>query len=344
MKYLGAMALSALTIAVLPAPGRAVTLTTAQKCEAKKLLAAATYGKCRLKADRKSLVSGTPVDYTKCDSNFLAAYARAETNAAGACPTTGDAAAVQTRISGDTAALTAEIGGAEATALRRLPASGATTSVVAGDDGAIQAGAALRYVDNGDGTVTDLTTGLMWEKKDDVDMSGLDGLHDKDNVYAWSGWCTGDSSVRCGVDADCGASGPCDVTDGQQTNLTIYGWIAQLNSGSGFAGHTDWRMPNRKELESILDTGTAQPAVDTAFNTNCGGPDPQFPGCPSCWIGNSGCTVLTCSCTMPDYEGYWTSTAYAPVPGYSWALSFYDGSNMFMQDVLLHVRAVRGGL
>ncbi len=329
LKYLGGLGLSALTVAVLQAPGRAVTLTPAQKCEAAKLLSAATYGKCRLKADRKSVVTGAPVDYTNCDANFLRAYTRIETNAAGACPTTGDAAAVQTRISGDTAALTAEIGGTQPTALRRLPATGSTISMVPGDDGATRAGVARSYVDNGDGTITDLTTGLMWEKKDDANMDGPDGLHDKDNWYAWSGVCAANFDIKCGVDADCAANGPCD-TGGMQT---IYSWIAQLNSGGGFAGHTDWRIPNRNELESILDAGTSSPAVDPVFNT-CGDP---------------GCTVLTCSCTDANY-GYWTSTpsfdAYWGVPSTPYAVIFGDGTITTEWDAgsWLHVRAVRGGL
>src|SRR5215468_1884914 len=47
-----------------------------------------------------------------------------------------------------------------------------------------------RFVDNGDGTITDHRTGLMWEKKD-----GLNGrpnevdLHDADNTYQWAGSC-----------------------------------------------------------------------------------------------------------------------------------------------------------
>jgi len=43
-----------------------------------------------------------------------------------------------------------------------------------------QAGATLSYTDNGDGTITDNNTRLMWEKKDD---SG--GIHDQDNGYTW---------------------------------------------------------------------------------------------------------------------------------------------------------------
>ena len=76
-----------------------------------------------------------------------------------------------------------------------FPASGQTTAfsadkndgiaepVAVPDDGTVQAGADLSYTDNGDGTITDNNTGLMWEKKsDDGDL-----LHDKDNSYYWSG-------------------------------------------------------------------------------------------------------------------------------------------------------------
>ncbi len=69
-----------------------------------------------------------------------------------------------------------------------LPAAGQTTAYTAGtlteqgatvpDDGTVQAGVPLRYTDNGDGTITDNSTGLMWEKK-----SFDGGLHDMQNTY-----------------------------------------------------------------------------------------------------------------------------------------------------------------
>lgn len=40
----------------------------------------------------------------------------------------------------------------------------------------------------------------------------------------------------------------------------------QANSGSGIAGYTDWRIPNWRELASLLNIGVANPYIDhTAF-------------------------------------------------------------------------------
>jgi hypothetical protein len=115
---------------------------------------------------------------------------------------------------------------------QRFPATGQTSSYVAGDDGAIQAGGALSYTDNGDGTITDKNTRLTWEKKDQAG-----GLHDYNATFDWS------------------ATG-------------IFEWVAQLNAAH-FAGHNDWRIPNVKEMQSIADYENFEPAVATVFNTNC---------------------------------------------------------------------------
>jgi len=99
----------------------------------------------------------------------------------------------------------------------RILKTGQTTSYGAGSDGALQKGIAQGYVDNGDGMVTDTSTGLMWEKKSD------DGsIHDWNNRYTWSG-------------ASCGTT---NVLDG--TAATTF--LAALNGGGGFAGPTDWRL------------------------------------------------------------------------------------------------------
>jgi hypothetical protein len=49
-----------------------------------------------------------------------------------------------------------------------------------GQDAELQKGLAGAYTDNGNGTITDTGTGLMWEKLSD------DGtIHDKDTAYTW---------------------------------------------------------------------------------------------------------------------------------------------------------------
>src|SRR5262249_43617125 len=174
-----------------------------------------------------------------------------------------------------------------------FPATGQTTSYMAGDDGAIRAGAALSYTDNGDGTITDNNTGLMWEKQSD------DGsIHDKDNAYTWA-------------DA-----------------VAVH--IAGLNAGAGFAGHTDWRLPNVKELQSIVNYQNVNPTVSPAFNTGC----------------VASCTVLTCSCTAAGITPlYWSSTSFAVSPAaFAWSMDFSTGI-VFQngKSDTFHVRAVRGG-
>lgn len=45
----------------------------------------------------------------------------------------------------------------------------------------------------------------------------------------------------------------------------IWDFLDQANANA-FAGHTDWRIPNRRELESLIDLGNCNPAIDaTAF-------------------------------------------------------------------------------
>jgi Protein of unknown function (DUF1566) len=204
----------------------------------------------------------------------------------------------------------------------RFPATGQITSYVAGDDGYYQAGSPLNYTDNGDGTITDNNTKLMWEEKDDVSGS----LNRFTNTYPWAGTCQ-DNSTVCGTDADCTAvSGTAKCTPARGAQYTIFQWVAALNA-EAFAGHTDWRIPNIKELQSIVDYGTSDPAVDAAFNTSC----------------SSGCTVLTCSCTQSG--GYWSATTFAGNSLGAWYVGF-DGGPVRLGNMAAHyyVRAVRGGL
>ncbi len=74
-------------------------------------------------------------------------------------------------------------------------------------------------------------------------------------------------------------------------------WV-QAKNGGNFLGHNDWRMPNVKELQGIVNYSNAPdynnlPAIDTNYFV---------------------CTSITNEAAQPDFPYYWTSTTHA---GYS---------------------------
>jgi hypothetical protein len=129
---------------------------------------------------------------------------------------------------------------------RTLPATGQVTCWTSagasvpcagtGQDGDTLAGSTFAYTDNGDGTITDHNTGLVWEKLDD---NNVGGIHDGDDFYTW------DDAFAVK--------------------------IATLNTGPCFAGHCDWRLPNLKELASIAnyEIPAPGPSVWPPFNASC---------------------------------------------------------------------------
>jgi hypothetical protein len=101
------------------------------------------------------------------------------------------------------------------------------------------------FYDNGDGTITDSATGLMWKQDDDGQgMEWQDALSYAEN--------------------------------------------------STYAGYSDWRLPNAKELQSIVDY-TRAPAV-----TNSPAIDPLF-----------NCTSITDEGGSSNFPFYWTGTTHA---------------------------------
>src|SRR2546429_8116011 len=80
---------------------------------------------------------------------------------------------------------------------------------------------------------------------------------------------------------------------------TAFAHVATLN-GMSFAGHTDWRMPNVRELLSIATYQNLHPTVAPAFDNHCS------PGCPA----------TTCSCTASG--DYWSSTSSGSGPPGTW--------------------------
>ncbi|HYC55212.1 MAG TPA: DUF1554 domain-containing protein [Candidatus Binatia bacterium] len=80
--------------AIMLCAGSAAAATDAQKCAAAKMKTAGKYAACRLGADAKAQSSGLAADYGKCDAVQQLSWTKAEEKYGGACPTSGDQAAV----------------------------------------------------------------------------------------------------------------------------------------------------------------------------------------------------------------------------------------------------------
>jgi len=292
----------ALGTLMLLGAGSAAALSPADKCESSELKTSGKYSFCRLKADAKAVKTGDPPDYSKCDEKFTDKFGAAEMEGMGQCPSSATQAQIQAFITQCTDDVVGALGGAPLPVCQPPPLrTGQTTAYGAGTDGDLQKGASQSFTDNGDGTITDNTTGLMWEKKTD------DGsIHDKDDTYTW-----------------CGAS--CFTTNIMDGTITTM-FLAALNGGSGFAGHTDWRIPNANELESIRNLENANPATYSAFNAGCA----------------ANCTVTMCSCTQPDF--YWSSTTYPSNRDDAWFVQYLVGIlSAEPKNNGHYVRAVRAG-
>lgn len=227
--------------------GTALAGTPAQNCQSNKNKEAGKYAECRHKAEAKFALTGDAPARTAalatCADKYAARWPAIEDkNAGGSCPSTGDQSAIQQYLDAATSDVATALGGGTLAGQAQPLKTGQTQCWdVIGQaypcawfpeqDGASQNGLDRVYVDNGNGTITDTRTGLMWEK-----LSDDDSIHDKDTEYSW----TNAFAVK----------------------------IALLNQ-IAFAGYTDWRLPNVSELQSLANYGASAPAVSPAFHTGC---------------------------------------------------------------------------
>ena len=98
-----------------------------------------------------------------------------------------------------------------------------------------------RYTDNGDGTISDHQTGLMWMKCS--------------YGQTYDGGDTNGDGIIC--------EGSLAFGNWQQA----FAWAADSNANVDH-GHSDWRLPNIKELGSIVDFGSAKPAINQSIFPN----------------------------------------------------------------------------
>ena len=141
--------------------------------------------------------------------------------------------------------------------------------------------------------VRDNLTGLIWEVKTD------DGsIHDKDNTYTWY-----DSNPETNG-GDAGTPG-----DGADTE----DFIADLNAAN-FGGFSDWRLPTKSEIRSIVDYSSINKSINAEY----------FPNAKDAY--------------------YWSSTTRANEIDFAWSLYFKYGYGYSLNKSSNScVRAVRGG-
>ena len=142
-----------------------------------------------------------------------------------------------------------------------------------------------KFIDNQNGTITDKSTGLMWKKC----AEGVNGNQCESGKHLILSW--NDSLLR----------------------------IKEINSGLGYAGFHDWRLPNFKELLSLIEERCYSPSINSTY----------FPN-----------TVLA-----NNHGEYWSST---PIYGIRYdsvhikSIDFwYGANNSFPPRNMLLIRMVR---
>ncbi|MFA6148388.1 MAG: DUF1566 domain-containing protein [bacterium] len=151
-----------------------------------------------------------------------------------------------------------------------------------GQDGELQAGADWprpRFTDNGDRTMTDRLTGLVWSRGGE-------------------------------------APGPPACNPGTRKNgQGALDHVRCLNANR-YLGRSDWRLPDRNELASLVNHGEPNNAA---------------------WLNAQGFSDVQAG-------GYWSSGTYIPTPWNAWGVNMHDGAvTSFARKHDLHVWPVRGG-
>ena len=170
-----------------------------------------------------------------------------------------------------------------------------------GQDGALQEGVEIptpRYTDKRDGTIKDNLTGLIW-------------LKNANCPNAFRGWQKALDDVK-----NVNSSGKMNGNDCGDT------------SGKKGSHRTDWRLPNIRELHSLVDYAFFVPAISNAK-------------------GDGLCTPTDCAFSnFQAHGGYWSSTTSVNFPlNNAWVVDFTVGGvvTTFKNDRSKNVLAVRGG-
>jgi len=154
-------------------------------------------------------------------------------------------------------------------------------TTIDGADGQLGKGVAWpnpRFTDNGDGTVTDNLTGLVW----------LQNANCASGTKSWTEALAFAHALYDGWTGD-GSGGDCDLTDGSTV--------------------TQWRLPNVLELQSLIAWQYSSPALSNDAGDGK-------------WTSGAGSAF-----TSVQSNYYWSSTTYADITNFAWAVSLSYGND-----------------
>jgi hypothetical protein len=182
-------------------------------------------------------------------------------------------------------------------AIRSINSANATSEI----SNSSKAKAISEFIDNGDGTVTDLYTGLIWVKD-----GGGSGSNNGEPLNWQGAKDFSDNLVLCK----------------DKTFISTSSTSTSLCAEHNGMKYDDWRLPNFKELASIINYNKNSPVVDEKYFSN----------------------------TL--FSNYWT-TSYKYIPGIAYAydpvwkiriVDFSNGTIKIISDknILYYIRPVRG--
>ncbi len=144
-----------------------------------------------------------------------------------------------------------------------------------------------RFNNNWNGTISDTITGLIWQQVASTTEQTACKIYDTNSF----------------TDTDCNDWNVWDDCN----------WCAAKSycAGLNLWWYTDWRLPNLKELQSIVDLSKYNSSIDTTYFT------------------------------AYNYGYYWSSTTGAMYTSYAWYVNFYFGTtNYYPKATNAYVRCV----
>jgi hypothetical protein len=147
------------------------------------------------------------------------------------------------------------------------------------------AGATLGFASTDWACTRDNITGLTWEIK----TGSIPDLRYSNHTYTWY---SSDTSTNGGIPGNAGSNTCNSTLPGNQCNTQAF--VVMVNA-IALCSYTDWRLPTRRELLTLVFADESIPAVDQTY----------FPN--------------------PPASPFWTASVYAPDTTNAWFVDFADG-------------------